>query len=180
MSDDEFAEIHVEPLDDRASKAAAARRMRDVHSHIDEVLRQAAQRGEFDNLPGAGKPIEGLGEEHDPDWWLKQLIEREKIAVLPPSIQLRKDDAALDDLLDAQHTETAARQVVEEFNGRVIAARYSTPVGPPLITMPRDVDETLAAWRQRREDRDAARRAELAAVPPPARRRRWFRRSKAE
>jgi hypothetical protein len=176
MADDEFAEIHLEPLSDRESKAAAARRMRKVHSHIDEVIRQAAQRGEFDDLPGAGKPIQGLGEEHDPDWWLKQLVERERITVLPPSIQLRKDDAELDDLMDRQHSENAARQVVEDFNGRVIAARYGIPVGPPLITMPRDVDEALADWRRRREERDAARRAELPAVPPRAPRRRWFRR----
>ena len=54
------------------------------------------ERGEFDNLPGAGKPIEGLGAQHDPEWWLKQLIERERIAVLPPALQLRKDDAELD------------------------------------------------------------------------------------
>ena len=58
-------------------------------------------RGDFDNLPGAGKPIRGLGTEHDPDWWVKQLIEREKITgVLPPALQLRKDDAELDARLD--------------------------------------------------------------------------------
>lgn len=175
MADDEFAEIHVEPLSDRESKAAAARRMGDVRSHIDEVIRQATERGDFDDLPGAGRPIEGLGEEHDPDWWLRKLVERERIAVLPPSIQLRKDDAELDDLLDKQPTEKAARDVVEDFNGRVIAARYGLPVGPPLITMPRDVDQTLAAWRERRAARDAARSA-AAAVPDPPRKRRWLRR----
>jgi len=175
--DDEFAEIRVEQLNDRESKAAARRRMGDVHSHIDQVIRDATARGEFDNLPGAGKPIEGLGTEHDPDWWLKKLVEREQIAVLPPSIQLRKDDVALDDLLDQQSTEQGAREVIEDFNGRVIAARYGAPVGPPLVTMPRDVDETLTEWRQRRAVRLEAQRAALAAAPPePTRKRRWWRR----
>ena len=32
-----------------------------------------------------------------PDWWLKKLVEREQIAVLPPSLALRKEDAELDD-----------------------------------------------------------------------------------
>ena len=32
-------------------------------------------RGEFDDLPGRGKPIESLGAQHDPDWWVKQLRE---------------------------------------------------------------------------------------------------------
>lgn len=172
----EFDEIRVEPLNDRASRAAARRRMGDVASHIDQVIREATARGEFDNLPGAGKPIQGLGVEHDPDWWIKQLVERERIAVLPPSIQLRKDDAALDDLLDQQATEQAARDLVEEFNGRVIAARYALPAGPPLVTMPRDVEETLGAWRQRRAERLEAQRAAAAAAPEPQPKRRWWRR----
>jgi len=162
------------PLSDAASKALAARRMRQPHLWVDHQVRQAMARGEFDDLPGKGKPIEGLGEQHDPDWWLKKLVEREQIVVLPASIQLRKDDAELDDLLDQQPTEKMARDVVEDFNARVIKARYGKPEGPPLITMPRDVDATLDAWRERRE-------ARIAAAPPeaaPPRKRRWWSRSK--
>ena len=33
----------------------------------------------------------------------------------------------------------------------MIRARYSLSAGPPLITMPRDVDATVAAWRERRD-----------------------------
>ena len=41
--------------------------------------------------------VEGIGSDHDPDWWLKKLVEREKITgVLPPALQIRKDDAELD------------------------------------------------------------------------------------
>ena len=127
---------------------------------MDLQIRQAMERGEFADLPGHGKPIEGLGAEHDPDWWIKQLAEREKIAVVPFSVQLRKDDAELDDLLDRLNVEAEVRREVEEFNQRVIAARYRLPEGPPLITMPRDVDETVAAWVARREAR-RARQAEL-------------------
>ena len=64
------------------------------------------------------------------------------------------------------------RREVEDFNARVIAARYRLPEGPPLVTMPRDVDETVAAWRERRTARlpsSAARRARPQR-PRPARR----------
>jgi hypothetical protein len=133
------------------------------------------ERGDFDDLPGAGKPIEGLGEQHDPDWWLKKLVEREQIAVLPPSLALRKEDAELDDRLDELNVEDEVRRVVEDFNERVIKARYSLPNGPPLITMPRDVDATVAGWRERR----AARRAPITHPAAPARKRHWWnRRSK--
>ena len=153
--------------------AAAAARIQQQQTWVDLQIRAAMERGEFDDLPGAGKPIEGLGTEHDPDWWIKRLVERERLVVLPPSIQLRKDDAALDDLLDRQPSEQAAREVIEDFNARVLRARYQIPVGPPLITQPRDVEETLAQWRERRT-------ARLAAAPepdPPVRRRRWWRRT---
>lgn len=149
----------------------------DVHSMVDQQIREATARGEFDNLPGQGKPIEGLDGNHDPEWWLKKLVEREQIALLPPSLQLRRDDAALDELLDAQSTEAEARRVLEDFNDRVIAARYSTPAGPPLVTMPRDVDKDLESWRQRRRARSAPRPPAAVDVPDkkPAARRRWFR-----
>lgn len=153
----------------RAGSPEAAARIQQQQTWVDLQIRAAMERGEFDNLPGAGKPIEGLGTEHDPDWWIKRLVERERLVVLPPSVQLRKDDAALDDLLDQQPTEQAAREIVEDFNARVLRARYQIPVGPPLITQPRDVEETLAQWRQRRTARAAA-----VPKPEPQPRRRWW------
>ncbi len=131
---------------------------------VDQQLRIAMERGDFDNLPGAGKPIKDLGTQHDPDWWIKRLIEREKITgVLPPALQLRKDDAELDAELDRHTAESEVRRVLEEFNARVMKARYTPVDGPPLVTMPRDVDAEVARWRERIRERREAR-------PQPARR----------
>jgi hypothetical protein len=154
-----------QPRGREADRAAAAARIQHQNTWVDLQIRQAQERGEFDNLPGAGKPIEGLGGEHDPDWWLKKLVERERIAVLPPSIALRKEDAELDDRLDRINVEKEVRREVEDFNERVIRARYSLSAGPPLITMPRDVEATVAAWNDRRAARRAAPRTEPAATP---------------
>lgn len=156
-----------------AEKRAARARMEQQHTWVDLQLRQAMERGEFDDLPGKGKPIKGLGATHDPDWWVKQLVEREKIAVLPPALQLRKDDAELDAKLDTIAAETEVRREVEDFNARVIRARYTPVDGPPLITMPRDVEETVTAWRERR----AAQRTPRPTTAEPPARRRWWRRS---
>lgn len=167
--------------DERTGKSAAAMRAQFQQQWVDQQLRIAHERGEFDNLPGRGKPIEGLGESHDPDWWLKKLIERERLSVLPTSLALRKEDAELDGVLDAIHVESEVRRLVTDFNDRVIKARYSLEPGPPLITMPRDVEETVAAWQRRRADRAAQREAQRAAQQqverePGRRRRRWRRR----
>ena len=141
------------PHDRAASRAAAAKRIEQQQTWVDLQIRQAMARGAFDDLPGAGKPIEDLGTEHDPDWWLKRMVKREQVSVLPPSLQLRKDDAELDDHLDKLAAESEVRREVEEFNARVMKARYTPVDGPPLITQPRDVDETVAAWRERRDRR---------------------------
>ncbi len=171
----------VPPRSRAESRAAARARMAQQHTWVDLQVRQAMERGDFDDLPGAGKPIEGLGESHDPNWWLKKLVEREHVTLLPPSLALRKEDAELDDTLDALQTEAEVRRHVTDFNERVVAARYRLPEGPPLVTMPRDVDETVGGWRERRTARLAEQRrkarealAEQAAQPEP--RRRWWRR----
>lgn len=163
--------------DVRTGRAAARNRMRDQTRYVDLEIQQAMARGEFDDLPGAGKPIQGLGTQHDPDWWIKQLIERENITgVLPPALQLRKDDAELDGRLDELLTEREVREEVEEFNARVLRARYTPVDGPPLVTQPRDVEETVAAWRARRR---TTKPPAPSPEPPPRRERRsWFRRNR--
>src|SRR5215217_4616791 len=166
--------------DERTGRGAAAQRMQRQQEWVDQQLRIAMERGDFDNLPGAGKPIKDLGAQHDPDWWLKRLIEREKISgVLPPALQLRKDDAELDARLDRHSAESEVRRLLEEFNARVMKARYTPVDGPPLVTMPRDVEAEVVSWRERRRERRATARRDVPTPPassPPAKRR-WWRRS---
>ncbi|PVG84844.1 DUF1992 domain-containing protein [Nocardioides gansuensis] len=152
---------HREPeRDERTGRSAAAERIRHQTQWVEQQIQAAQRRGEFDDLPGAGKPIE-LGEEHDPDWWLKKLVEREQISVLPPAIALRKEDAELDDRLDALTTEALVRKEVEEFNARVHHALYTTHGWPPVVTPKRDVEAEVERWRERR---DARRQAQAVAI----------------
>jgi hypothetical protein len=51
----------------------------------DRLIRQAAERGEFTGLPGAGKPLR-LRHVGDPDWWIKQKIEDEDLHFDPKLI----------------------------------------------------------------------------------------------
>jgi hypothetical protein len=135
--------------DARTGDRAAAVRAREQARWVDLQVQRAMERGEFDNLPGAGKPLPPL--DNDPDWWLKKLIERERITgVLPEALQLRKDDAELDALLDRQGSEAVVRELLETFNRRIVHARRQLQGGPPVITPLRDVDAEVAAWRERR------------------------------
>ena len=146
-------------------------------AYVETAIQIAIRRGDFDDLPGAGKPIEGLGTHHDPDWWIRRKIESENLTGLgPPALMLRTEDRGLDADLDRLGREEDVRAVLEDFNRRVIDARRQLRGGPPVVTKTRDVDAEIASWRERRDAASApAPRPE--AEPRRARvRRRWRRR----
>ncbi|SMH27921.1 protein of unknown function [Rathayibacter oskolensis] len=144
----------------------------DRAAFIETTIQQAIRRGEFDDLPGAGKPLQGLGASHDPDWWIRRKIETENLTGLgPAAFLLRAEDRRLDGDLDRLNRESEVRAMLVDFNSRVVEARRQLLGGPPVVTPLRDVDAEVAAWSERR----AARRAAVVEPEPP-RRRRWWRR----
>jgi hypothetical protein len=158
---------------------AASQRMEQRTLWAELQVRRAMERGDFDDLPGAGKPLK-LPDRHDPDWWVKRLIERERISgVAPPAIGLRREDAELDGVLDREGTEEGVRRVVADFNRRVVEARRQLQGGPPVVTPLRDADGEVASWRARRDERrernrrlaaEASAEASRPARPPLLRR----------
>jgi hypothetical protein len=121
---------------------------------VEIQLTQAMRRGDFDDLPGAGKPLTGLERTYDPDWWIRQKIERERLTGLgPPALTLRTENAELDGRLDALTTEPEVREVLADFNRRVVDARRQLLGGPPVVTPTRDIDTEVGAWRERRAAR---------------------------
>ncbi|GAA1826170.1 DUF1992 domain-containing protein [Agromyces salentinus] len=149
---------------------------------VENAIQQAIRRGEFDDLPGAGRPLEGLTGQHDPDWWIRRKIEREQLTGLgPPALTLRVENAGFEERLDGMHRESEVREAVEDFNRRVIEARRQLLGGPPVVTPTRDADGEVRAWRERREARQreaAEERARLEREQEKRRasRARWWRR----
>lgn len=168
-------EAGEEPGEEESGIAPGAGAAVDRAAFIESAIQVAIRRGEFDDLPGAGKPIEGLGTHHDPDWWIRRKIESENLTGLgPPALLLRTEDRELDAQLDLLGREADVRDVLTDFNRRVVEARRQLQGGPPVVTSPRDIDAEVAAWRQRRAA-SAAARTDRDPVRSP--RRRWFRRS---
>jgi hypothetical protein len=120
-------------------------------SWVDRQIREAQERGEFDDLPGAGRPIPGIKGPHDPNWWVKGLIEREKIsAPLPPGLALRREIEQLPETLADVRDEAAARDLVEDLNRRILDLRRRPSDGVPVIVATVDVDVALRRWRESR------------------------------
>jgi hypothetical protein len=117
---------------------------------IDQAIREARERGEFDDLPGAGKPIADLDTPRDDLWWVKQLMRREELSFTPPTLAVRKavDDARA--AIDRQTSEAAVRRIVAELNAQIIKVNRTATSGPPSSMMPFDADEVVEKWRARR------------------------------
>jgi hypothetical protein len=50
-------------------------------SFVERQIREAQEAGEFDSLPGFGKPIPDIDEPYDENWWLKKKARQEKISL---------------------------------------------------------------------------------------------------
>ena len=118
---------------------------------IDQQIREAREAGLFDNLPGAGKPLASLAEGYDPLWWVKQLVQREKISVLPPSLELLRkvesEMAAIWQLAD----EAKVRSRILALNREIGKVNARSTEGPPTRLGPLDVEAIVAEWRARRK-----------------------------
>jgi len=164
-----------------------------IETWVEHTIRQAQRRGEFDDLPGAGKPLAALEKPHDPDWWVRQLVRRENLdlsAALPGPMALRRERATYPEALADIPDEVSVRAVLEDFNERVLADRRR-PVATqasPVVAGRVDVEDMVQRWRWLRHERQAAdAEAEHLGHPdhpsgpqpgtsrPGPRRRRWWR-----
>jgi hypothetical protein len=122
-------------------------------SWIDRQIREAEQRGEFDDLPGAGKPIPGLDKPFDEMWWVKDKLRREGLSYMPPSVALRKE--AGDALVAASHarSEDVVREIISAINEKIREANRNTIAGPSLMLVPYDVERVVREWREQHRGR---------------------------
>ena len=118
---------------------------------MEKQIQEAYERGAFDNLPTAGKPLR-LRYPDDPDWFAKQLMEREQISEsLSPALVMRKERRALPDVIDGLTFEDEVREVLHDFNRRV---RDALIRDRSVVVGGVHVEEYVEAWRQRRSARD--------------------------
>ncbi|NAZ83753.1 DUF1992 domain-containing protein, partial [Kineococcus sp. R8] len=120
---------------------------------VERQVREAQERGEFDDLPGAGKPLRGLDRPWSPEDWAIAKARSEDLdltALLPPGLAFRKEREQLREQVGRFATEAALREVVEDFNTRLRAAYRRPAEGPPLVVALLDADDLLARWRELR------------------------------
>lgn len=116
---------------------------------IEAQIRVAMEEGAFDNLPGAGKPI-ATDQLFDPDWWVKQLMQRDQVSWIPPWLEFKRkveaELAAIGKLTD----EVTVRTRVAALNAAIAKANATVVEGPPSSVATLDIDQVVARWRTTR------------------------------
>ncbi|MFP3913937.1 MAG: DnaJ family domain-containing protein [Actinomycetota bacterium] len=109
---------------------------------VEEQLQEAMERGEFDHLPGSGRPL-NLGDA-SPDWWARRKLD-----------EIRRQDRLIDEVRALEELRDdlwrmpdpgSVRRGVEQLNARI--EELNRQVRPderlPLL----DTEEAVATWRR--------------------------------
>ncbi len=180
---DGFGRARRRPRDDESATPDQ------IDSWVEHSIKVAQRRGDFDNLPGAGKPLASLEGPVEPDWWLRGMIQREKLdlsAALPRPMALRLERATYPEALGHIGDEVQVRKMLLDFNERVLADRRRpvATVHSPAVVGRVDIEEMVGRWRTARQHLLAETSSAEPSGPPadigiatPRRRWWWHRRN---
>jgi hypothetical protein len=126
-------------------------------SWVEKQIRVGIERGEFENLPGKGKPLDGITPSgvdihHDEDWWLKAKLRRERLSYLPATLEVRKELEEAREAIAGASQESAVRRIVGDINQRIREVNRRGAEGPPSTVMPLDEAAVVMKWRAQRDD----------------------------
>jgi transglutaminase-like putative cysteine protease len=116
-------------------------------SFVEQQIREARERGEFDDLAGHGKPLPDLDRPRDELWWVRKKMQREKVSYSPPALSLRVEVDEAREQIAAATTEAQVRELATKINDRIRYVNSHTISGPPTTIGVLDVEETVQKWR---------------------------------
>lgn len=119
-------------------------------SWIDRQIREGMERGEFDALPGHGRPLRDVDRPRDEMWWVKDKLRREKASFLPPTLAVRKEVEDARAAIAASASEAEVRRIVADINARIVEVNSRVTAGPPSTLAPLDPERTVERWRAER------------------------------
>jgi len=120
-------------------------------SWIDQQINEAAERGAFDDLPGAGKPLPKRDEDAG-QAWLRDYLRREGVPteeLLPTALRLRKEAERLAENVPAMRTEQEVREAVTALNQQISQWRR-LPLDSPIFVRLVSEEAMVTRWRESR------------------------------
>lgn len=111
-------------------------------------IREAQEAGEFANLPGFGRPIPGIDDVLDENWWVRDKLKREQLSALPPILEARLARERLLESLDQIASEAGLLERLAAVNQLIRQAHFSHIAGPAEGVLPLDETVVLEQWRR--------------------------------
>jgi hypothetical protein len=87
---------------------------------VEERIRRAQERGEFDGLEGLGRPLEILDDSHIPEDLRLAYKVLKNAECLPPEVELRKEIEKTEDLLAAMPDTAEKYRTLKKLNYLVL------------------------------------------------------------
>lgn len=140
-------------------------------SWIDQQIADAEKRGLFDDLPGAGKPLDIKPEGGDyGQAWMRDYARREGVTpeeFLPAPLRLRREIERLAETVGEMRSEAEVRETVADLNRRIVEWRR-IPVGPPVHVRLVNAEEMVSRWRAARARQAKAAQGQATQAARPA------------
>lgn len=132
---------------------------------VEKQISEAVERGDFDNLPGAGNPIPDMDKPYD-EVWVRNFLRREGLAaddLLPTPLRLRKEVERLRETVRPLRSEQAVRDLVDSLNEQIMTYLRMPLSGPRVPVAPVKVERVVEQWRADRAAAAEAAKADVAA-----------------
>ncbi|HLD29283.1 MAG: DUF1992 domain-containing protein [Deltaproteobacteria bacterium HGW-Deltaproteobacteria-15] len=87
---------------------------------VEQRIKEAQERGEFDNLPGHGKPLDLEDDSHVPEDLRIAYKILKNADCLPPELQEKKEIRQMEDLLASLPDEKERYKLIKKINFRIM------------------------------------------------------------
>ncbi|MBW2142789.1 MAG: DUF1992 domain-containing protein [Deltaproteobacteria bacterium] len=99
---------------------------------IEQKIREAQMKGEFDNLPGTGKPVEIEDDRHVPEDLRMAYKILKNANCVPPELELKKEIRRMEDMLENLSDEKEKYRQIKKINFRIMQLNMLRKTSPLL------------------------------------------------
>jgi hypothetical protein len=99
---------------------------------VEKRIQEALERGDFDDLPGRGKPIEIEDDSMVPEDLRLAYKVLKNAGCLPPELQLKKEIRQMEDLLESIPDEREKYRQIKKINYRIMKLNLMGKKSPLL------------------------------------------------
>lgn len=90
--------------------------MNKIYDAVEEKIREAIARGDFDNLPGKGKPLDLTEWENTPEQFRMAYSVLKSSGYSPPEVQMKNEIGELKALIKATADKDEKRRLIIKLN----------------------------------------------------------------